>query len=304
MSASLLPSSRVLVAYWLNCELTTGGGFACPPLADVATLRRADGSPQASVVPLFAASFAGTTDDFAAPYFTLPASVQAALTDGSVARLQAAGIRVTLSVLGNGAPDGMGWSCIPTDGAAAFAEWVATEVVGRYGLDGIDVDDEFAGCTAGSPAQLVAAVAALRTAMPDKIISKALWNDQDAFRGTALGELLTYGATMAYGWDASQMKSMVEDYVELGLPAAKICIGVQAGPEQAGWMTSIGTTQALTRWSAANGLLGMMLYSYSQDIAQFTAWPQKTQPYPSPDDHQWQAAILQAWGQGVPTGTR
>ena len=48
MRKSTLPDNNVIVAYWLNAELTNT--FACPPLRDVACFVQKDGStPQIDV---------------------------------------------------------------------------------------------------------------------------------------------------------------------------------------------------------------------------------------------------------------
>ncbi len=63
MRKSTLPDKNVIVAYWLNAELTNT--FACPPLRDVACFtQQKDGSPQINVINLFGASFACGAENF------------------------------------------------------------------------------------------------------------------------------------------------------------------------------------------------------------------------------------------------
>lgn len=286
------PRKPLLVAYWLSKEVTQT--FACPPLKDIADFQLKDGSPQVAVVPLFAAGFQGTPQDFKPPYLGINSSTLQALQGGEAAALQRRGIKVVLSVTGDGnVPNGIGWSSIPVEQNAPFARWVRTEVLEKYGLDGIDIDDEFSQAP-GQPGQLVATVRALRAEMPDKLITKALWQDSEAFKGTDLGQLLDFGCTMAYGYNFEELKNLALQYAEFGLPLEKLCVGVQAGPAAQQWMTSLETTRQVAQWVKQNGLLGVMLFSYSQDIQQFTTAPQHSQPYPSPEDHAWQAAIVEA----------
>lgn len=298
MSYIDLPKEKLLVAYWLHCELPSSGGFACPPLREIADYKLKDDNPQINVVTLFSGTFNGTSDKFEPPYIAWDSSIEKVLTNGDVHYLQSQGIKVILSVVGNNSlPNGIGWSCIPEEKNDAFAQWVKSEIIDKYNLDGIDIDDEFSNCTEKSPQKLVKTVKALREVLPNQIISKALWQDEQYFEETGLAELLTFGCTMGYGWSIEHFKQKVNRYKELGLSYNKICFGVQAGPSDQDWMTYLQTTKELTEWAVQNNLLGMMLYSFSQDIQQFTSSPQKLKPYPSPDDHEWQKQIVNTmWG--------
>lgn len=88
--------------------------------------------------------------------------------------LQAKGIKVTLSVLGN--HEGAGFANFPTKQAAeAFAKQLS-DTVTKYGLDGIDFDDEYSeygknGTGQPNASSFVHLVTALRAAMPTKLIT-------------------------------------------------------------------------------------------------------------------------------------
>uniref|UniRef100_A0AAU2UW44 Endo-beta-N-acetylglucosaminidase family protein n=1 Tax=Streptomyces sp. NBC_00003 TaxID=2903608 RepID=A0AAU2UW44_9ACTN len=88
--------------------------------------------------------------------------------------LQAKGIKVMLSVLGN--HQGAGFANFPSKAAAtAFAKQLS-DAVGKYGLDGIDFDDEYAeygnnGTGQPNNSSFVYLVSALRDNMPGKLIS-------------------------------------------------------------------------------------------------------------------------------------
>ena len=58
-------------------------------------------------------------------------------------------------------------------------------------------------------------------------------------------------------------------------------------------------------WGSLMGsdLRGMMLYCYSQDIEIFSVQPQRSKPYPSENDHQWQRTIMEIFGQPTTTET-
>jgi hypothetical protein len=72
-------------------------------------------------------------------------------------------------------------------------------------------------------------------------------------------------------------------------------------------MTPIGEVSQLAAWvvepqspaKTIPPILGMMLFTFSQDIQQFTFGPQNDpgHMYPNPADHQWQQAIVEGmWG--------
>ncbi len=88
--------------------------------------------------------------------------------------LQQKGIKVVLSVLGN--HQGAGFANFPSQSAAsAFAKQLSSAVT-KYGLDGVDFDDEYAeygknGTGQPNAGSFVHLVSALRSALPGKIIS-------------------------------------------------------------------------------------------------------------------------------------
>jgi hypothetical protein len=88
--------------------------------------------------------------------------------------LQRKGIKVLLSILGN--HQGAGFANFPSQAAAsAFAQELA-DAVNRYGLDGIDFDDEYAeygvnGTGQPNASSFVYLVSALRQKLPTKLIT-------------------------------------------------------------------------------------------------------------------------------------
>jgi len=88
--------------------------------------------------------------------------------------LQAKGIKVMLSILGN--HQGAGFANFPSQQAAAAFAKQLSDTVTKYGLDGIDFDDEYAeygnnGTGQPNASSFVYLVSALRAAMPSKLIS-------------------------------------------------------------------------------------------------------------------------------------
>jgi len=287
----------MLAAYWLpSVGIGPSGKMqtVVVPITDLLNYQRKDGSPQVDVINLMGCAF-NTPDNFPNQYLVFDDNLTTVLTDGSVQELQDAGIKVVLTILGSGGTS-VGWSSIPSKLIPGFAAYLNESILGPggYGLDGIDIDDEYG--TYGDT--LVETVNTMRTTFPPgKIISKALWNDTDVIPDIA--NLLTFGGIMTYGDDAGWLEEIFNQYVGLGMQPEQLTIGVNAGPvAQGGSFTSIATAQELTAWQPANGTkLGMMLWSFSQDIQQFTANPQN-QPglmFPNPGDHSWQRAIIEVF---------
>lgn len=110
----------------------------------------ADGSNAFDLAIIFAANI---NHDGTAATLHLNDRVTATLenADEQIRPLQEKGIKVTLSLLGN--HQAAGFANFPTQAAAAaFADEVAA-VVARYGLDGVDIDDEWVAYgTPGVPA--------------------------------------------------------------------------------------------------------------------------------------------------------
>jgi hypothetical protein len=120
-----------------------------------------------------------------------------------------------------------------------------------------------------------------------------------------LSSLLDLGCTMDYGDDFAGQVANIDTYKSWGMTADKLCVGVQAGPPEDNWMTNIDETAQLAKWavtpqSGAAPVLGMMLYTFPQDIEQWDHYPQNSPGYmfPNPNDHRWQRAIVKGmWGQ-------
>ncbi|MEV3854308.1 endo-beta-N-acetylglucosaminidase H [Streptomyces sp. NPDC050095] len=127
------------------------------------------------VAVIFAANINYNTGTKAA-YLYFNENVQRVLDNAAtqIRPLQQKGIKVVLSVLGN--HQGAGFANFPSQQAAsAFAKQLS-DTVTKYGLDGIDFDDEYAeygnnGTGQPNSSSFVYLVSALRANMPGKIIS-------------------------------------------------------------------------------------------------------------------------------------
>ena len=182
--------------------------------------------------------------------------VQSTLNSGNVAYLQSLGIKVLLDVLGN--HQNAGWGCFTTYAAAdAFAVQCANAVT-QYGLDGIDIDDEYSTCTTNTNS-LVLAVSALRSRLgTTKYITKALFNDIQYFsavyNGKKAGDILDYGWEMTYG--NTNYSGRLQPYVNAGMTKSKLNIGVDVnGSDQTAASTFVKN----------NAYAGVMVYNVANN---------------------------------------
>ncbi|MFJ4858871.1 endo-beta-N-acetylglucosaminidase H [Streptomyces sp. NPDC088730] len=162
----------------------------------------ADGGNVFDVAVVFAANINYDTGTKAA-YLHFNENVQRVLDNAAteIRPLQEKGIKVVLSVLGN--HEGAGFANFPDQQAASAFATELSDTVAEYGLDGIDFDDEYAdygnnGTGQPNDSSFVQLVTALRTDMPDKIIS--LYNIGPA------ASRLTYGgvdvsSAFDYAWN-------------------------------------------------------------------------------------------------------
>jgi hypothetical protein len=292
----------MVVVYWLP---SVGIGAATPPppvlpgpqtvevpLTDILNFKWPDGTPQVNVVNLWGACFTSSST-FEPPFLTFDPILQEVLSNGTYKALQQAGIKVVLSITGAGS---FGWSSIPADQVQNFANYLNTVMLDPdmgYGLDGIDIDDEYS-ITGNTLTQTVATMR--NTFAPEKLISKALAGG-DTTPDSEIAQYLNYGAIMTYGDSPLNLENWFTAYVSAGFLNGQLLIGVNAGPTEqgAGNFTSVGTTQQVALWQPAGGTkLGMMLWSFSQDIQQFTAYPQNQAAlqFPNTNDHAWLNAIV------------
>ena len=119
--------------------------------------------------------------------------------------LQQKGIKVLLSILGN--HEGAGFANFPSQAAAnAFAQELA-DAVNRYGLDGIDFDDEYAeygknGTGQPNASSFFYLVSALRQKLPNKLIT--LYDigpsaERLSYNGQSIANTFNYAWNPYYG---------------------------------------------------------------------------------------------------------
>ncbi|MFB7500570.1 endo-beta-N-acetylglucosaminidase H [Streptomyces sp. NPDC056161] len=181
--------------------------------------------------------------------------------------LQQKGIKVVLSVLGN--HQGAGFANFPSQQAAsAFAKQLS-DAVAKYGLDGIDFDDEYAeygnnGTGQPNASSFVYLVSALRANMPDKIIS--LYNIGPAASRLSYGGV-DVSSKFDYAWNPYYGTWQVPG---IALPKSKLSpAAVEIG------RTSQSTVADLARRTVSEGYGVYLTYNLdgadrSADVSAFT----------------------------------
>jgi hypothetical protein len=189
----------------------------------------------------------------------------------TVQDLQDKGTKVVLSVLGN--HQNAGWSCFADEQSADDFAQQLKDAVDQYGLDGIDIDDEWSKCSQTYTDSLVKVTSALREKMPNKIISKALWEDAKYFQaqwnGKKLGNQLDYGWEMSY-WKGANCSSRIQEYIDLGVDRSKLGVGASTVSNTA------FAASALASCNENNNLGGgTMIFNVTKDSSSYlsTVWP-------------------------------
>jgi hypothetical protein len=223
-----------------------------------------DGLPLVDIVCIFAAHINKVLPRGSmrlAPGVPLPAGASLAcapinvvhtLQSGVIKALQDKGIAVLLTFLNN--HDEAGWSEFKSEDDARNFVAQLQDLTTRYKLDGIDIDDEYSEGPA-LPTSLPMVTSFMRRAMPDKIISKALFADlhlfNKRFQGSSLADNLTYGWEMSYG-EAPHHR--LPAYVDAGMLRQSLALGFWAGQPSPSPADD-------ANWVKAKGFGGVMTYA-------------------------------------------
>jgi len=166
----------------------------------------ASGQPLFDIGIIFAANINyNTTTQKATLFFNTQVTNVLSNRATTIQPVQARGIKVLLSILGN--HQGAGVCNFPSQAAAReFAQQLAN-AVNTYGLDGIDFDDEYAdygtnGTGQPNSSSFVYLVSALRELLPNKIISFYYYGPATSrlsYNGVTVGSKVNYSWNAVYG---------------------------------------------------------------------------------------------------------
>lgn len=159
----------------------------------------------------------------------------------------------------------IGWSEFKTEcEAKKFADYLEKDVINKWGLDGIDIDDEHSASNDPQEQSLAMVTTVLKKKMPSKLITKALWEDHGKFKAKwndhTLAENLDYGWEMSYY--SGTPKEMLSFYAENGMKKSTLCLGFSAEKRFAPCFPSIGPTMDTVM---SEGYGGRMLFDYQND---------------------------------------
>ena len=153
-----------------------------------------------------------------------------------------------------------GWSQFTDQSTAQnFVNYLNSQVVTLYGLDGIDIDDEYSNGPVNN-SSLAMVTTLMKKSMPDKLITKALWSDHDRFTANWNGN--TLGANLDYGWemnyysgDANFRLGFYTSYMK----KTQLCLGFSAERRYSSKWNQVGP-QATT--TISEGYAGGMMFAY------------------------------------------
>ncbi len=233
------------------------------PMSNVACYLNAETKkPFFTMASIFGANINGTDPNH--PEIHLNPGIEDMMAHTTqVKDLQSKGIRVLISLLGN--HQNAGWSCMTEDSAAQIFANHIVEMVNKYHLDGVDIDDEYSEYCQANDTSLIMIAENIKKnpQFQGKILTKALWSDSDYFlanyHGVKLADLLDYGFEMTYG--NSFFESRASFYLENGMTKDKLSLG--------GWTkNSYVSSQDLGHYLKENNYGGGMIYdvdSFSWD---------------------------------------
>lgn len=212
---------------------------------------RGTGQPFFSELVLFAANINGSSPS--TPVLAYNAEMTAILRDNIqvVRQLQNRGIKVQISYLGN--HQNAGWSCnMSAQVAGRLGDAMVAEVV-KYGLDGINVDDEYSTCS-GNAAAFYKVLRAIRVNpyFSGKALTKALWTDSQYFRApNNAATQLTQGYEMTYNGNVGNL----QPYVGYGMSKSALYLGIS--PQ----FTSTANVRAVAQSVVNGGYAGTMVWA-------------------------------------------
>lgn len=185
------------------------------------------------------------------------------LKSDAVKQLQAGGTAVLMCVTNHW--DEAGWSNFTDEASMNNFVQQLQQCVNRFGIDGIDIDDEY---STGTPngESLVKITTKMREKMGnDIIISKALFSDVGYFapqyKGKHLGDNLTYGWEMTYGGNPQSRLTPYLDHMNKG----RLLLGATPKPG-AGREAVDKDVDKDADWVIKNGYGGMMSFGADKNM--------------------------------------
>lgn len=209
------------------------------------------GKPFFSELVLFAANINADSKGNPVLFYNTEMSTVLDKNIDAIRALQKKGIKVQIAYLGN--HQQAGWSCtMSKDTIKSLSDSMVADVV-KYGLDGIDVDDEYSTCSGDTSAfyNLLSAIKN-NASFDKKILSKALWSDSAYFRSTTnVAKLLTEGYEMTYNENVTNLSN----YTAAGMMKNQLLLGIDPGS------TSASRVYDVAKSVSNAGYAGVMIWA-------------------------------------------
>lgn len=244
---------------------------------ETASYTNTDGSPAIDVVCIFAGNYCTKQIPMLRANNNKPSTDQpldtnvqdvlnTAIGDVSAVKyLQNKRIVVLLTIMGGWSQ--VGWSQFNpkcSNSAQAFVEYLEKDVVKKYGLDGIDIDDEYSeGPSFDESLAMVSTL--MKKQMPDKLLTQALLDETPftvSWKGHTLAKNLDYGWEMSYFDDYypnDNFENRLSPYVRYGMNPETLALGFSAESRFSDSWATIGTTMKSVMDA---GYGGGMLFRY------------------------------------------
>lgn len=211
----------------------------------------ATGKPFFSELVLFAANINADSKGNPVLFYNTEMSTVLDKNIDTIRALQKKGVKVQIAYLGN--HQQAGWSCtMSKDTIKSLSDSMVADVV-KYGLDGIDVDDEYSTCSGDTSAfyNLLSAIKN-NASFDKKILSKALWSDSAYFRSTTnVAKLLTEGYEMTYNENVTNLSN----YTAAGMTKNQLLLGIDPGS------TSASRVYDVAKSVSNAGYAGVMIWA-------------------------------------------
>ncbi|KAG9600541.1 hypothetical protein KCV01_g7890, partial [Aureobasidium melanogenum] len=209
------------------------------------------GKPFFSELVLFAANINADSKGNPVLFYNTEMSTVLDKNIDTIRALQKKGVKVQIAYLGN--HQQAGWSCtMSKDTIKSLSDSMVADVV-KYGLDGIDVDDEYSTCSGDTSAfyNLLSAIKN-NASFDKKILSKALWSDSAYFRSTTnVAKLLTEGYEMTYNENVTNLSN----YTAAGMTKNQLLLGIDPGS------TSASRVYDVAKSVSNAGYAGVMIWA-------------------------------------------
>jgi chitinase len=187
--------------------------------------------------------------------------------------LQARGQKVVMSINGN---PKYSWTKLDPK---SFAAAVKSIVIDEWGLDGVDLDNEYSDEDPQDPGPAFAEVThAIREEIgADKLITYPAYQpDRDKTYLQAAKDDLDFVSTMAYWNDIDDQIKMYKQYAAM-VGESKVAIGIKPGYNGDNQSTPIDAVPAICQYEPKGSLkCGVMMYDLTIDIPTYTQKPKFT----------------------------